>query len=222
MRWFAAFALACAGLYGLYVWKYPTYKLRYRIAIAVEVDGHVHQASSVIEGRISKQIQFLTSVNPLGYSERGDAIFLDLGKSRNLVALLATGEFAERPGFIHIVLSHFKLNLWDDRQLAQVPNLRGKWRLDGNDRPTLVTFSDPADRATARTVKPNEFDQVFGKNVRWRGATVEVTTDSISWGIESHLPWVPQLTSGLSGASTLTHPGKFTLNGTYFRNKWNW
>jgi len=46
---------------------------------------------------------------------------------------------------------------------------------------------------------------------------IEVTTDAGTRQIESKLPCLTKFTSGLTGGSVLTVPGKFTLNGPYFR-----
>src|SRR4029079_4805666 len=119
---------------------------------------------------------------------------------RNLVALLAQGTFAEHAGFFSaIVPRHFQIKLLDFRQLAMLPGVRGKWSLAPNDLPTLVTFSNLADPATVRTVRPDQFEKVFGPCVIWRGATIEMTRDSISWGIDSHLPWVRAYARGPRG-----------------------
>jgi len=216
MRALAIFFGVLGAIYGLYKLQYPTYAYRYRMTVSVEVDGRVRSGASVIEGRVSTQPQFLPDVNRLQFRERGDAVFIDLGNNRNLVALLASGTFAERPGFDRLAPAHFKLRFRNSSELAALPKLRGSWALEPSDWPTLVTFSNPTDPATARMVKPEQFEEVFGPGVVWRGVTMEMTRDAISWGIDAHFPWVPQLKSRQRG-STYQTPGKFTLNGSYFR-----
>lgn len=197
---------------------YPTYSYRYRMTVNVEVDGQLRSGSSVIEAQVSRQPVFLPDVNPLEYSERGEAIFVDLGQQRNIVALLASGPYAERSAYPSFVVPlHFKLNLFDSRQLASLPTLRGRWDLADQDSPTLVTFSNLGDPATARVLRADQLEQAFGPGVRWRGIVVEMTTDAVTHDIESKLPWVTKLTAGLSGGSVLFSPGKFTVNGLYFK-----
>ena len=202
------------AIYGVYKWNYPTYAYRYRMTVEVEVDGQMKTGSGVIEGWVSRQPQFLPDVSLIQTGDRGDAVFVDLGDNRNLVALLAQGTFAEHAGFFSaIVPRHFQIKLLDFRQLAMLPGVRGKWSLAPNDLPTLVTFSNLADPATVRTVRPDQFEQVFGQNVHWRGITIEMTTDAISWAIVEKLPWA----SRLIPRGGFIHPNRFTLNGSYLR-----
>jgi hypothetical protein len=209
-----AIALAViVAVVGLYKISYPTYTYRYRMTVKVEVDGQVRSGSSVIEVRVSKQPVFLPGVNPVAASIRGEAAFVDLGAGRNIVALLASGTYAEGHGApLNLIPSHFKLNLSHDRQLASLPALRGSWELTGKDIPTLVTFFNPGDPGTVRLIRTDQLEQTFGPGVHWRGISVEMTTDAITHGIESKFPWVAKMSQ-----TTTTYPGKFTINGTYFK-----
>ena len=166
---------------------------------------------------ISKNPGFLPG-NPFSLADQGEAVFVDLGNGRNVVALLASGTFAEKHSYpAHLVTTHFKTSWSDGRQLASLPKLRGHWELAQDDLPTLVTFSNPNDPATLRLVPVGQFEQVFGPSVRWRGIAIEMTTDAVTHVIESKLPWVTKLTAGLFGSSVSGSPGKFTLNGPYFK-----
>jgi hypothetical protein len=68
-----------------------------------------------------------------------------------------------------------------------------------------------------RVISVDQLEQTFGAGIHWRGVVVEMTTDAVTSAIESKLPWVTKLTSGLSGGTILRSPGKFTLNGPYFK-----
>ena len=149
----------------------------------------------------------------------GEAVFVDLGRQRNIVALLASGPYAENAEYPQgVVRSHFKQNLTIDRHAESLFRwLRGNWELPSEDLPTLVTFSNPGDPATAKILRADQLEQVFGPGVRWRGVRVEMTTDAVTHKIELRLPWVTKLTAGLFGSSISGSPGKFTLNGPYFK-----
>lgn len=212
-----AVAAIVAGVL-LYRVSYPTYTYRYRMTINVEVDGQMRSGTSVIEARISKQPVFLPGVNPLDYSERGEAVFVDLGAQRNIVALLASGPYAESAAYPSVLVPrHFKLNLFDDRQLASLSQLRGRWELPSADLPTLATFSNPSDPSTIELLRADQLERRFGSNVRWGSITIEMTTDPITHTIESKLSWVAKLSGSLSGSNVFVSPGKFTLNGPYFK-----
>lgn len=216
MRLLGIVAAAIVAIVVQYKVNYPTYTYRYRLTVNIEVEGQIRSGSSVIEVRVSKQPIFLPGVNKLEYADRGEAVFVDLGAGRNIVALLASGPYAEAAGFTaFIVTRHFNLNLSDDSQLASLPALRGQWELANDNLPTLVTFSDAADPATLKLIRPTEL--TFGPSVHWRGVSVELTTDAVTYTIESKLPWVSKLTTGIYGGSVLQAPGRFILNGPYFK-----
>ncbi len=207
MKWLGIAVAVVVAAVVLYKVKYPTYTYRYRMTVNVEVDGQVRSGSSVIEVRVSKQPVFLPGVNSLEQIERGEAVFVDLGAGRNVTALLASGTYAEKSGHaLTLVPMHFKLNLGDDRQLASLSSLRGRWELATDDLPTLVIFTDPTDPATARLVRADQFEQTFGPGVRWRGVVVEMTTDAVTSEIESRLPWVARMATGLAGQTTTIYP----------------
>lgn len=204
-----------AVLYGLYLWKYPTYTYRYRMTVSVETPGGVRSGSSVIEVRVRK------NPTPFGHGAfatdhaQGEAVFVDLGDNKSVVALLAGGEFAEAgAGYpTNVVPDHFKLSLATDAQLVSLPNLRGSWELARNRYPTFVTFADRSDPSTIRLVRADQFEATFGAGFLLRGVKIEMTKDAVTRDIESKLPWV----KNLSRSTIYTTPGQFTLNGPYFK-----
>lgn len=203
MKWLGiAFAVVVAG-FVLYKISYPTYTYRYRMTVNIEVDGQMRSSSSVIEVRVSKQLVFLPGVNPLAYAVEGEAVFLALGGRGNIVALLASGEFANDTDYPRFLVSglHFKLNLFDDRKLASLPALRGKWELPSNELPTLIAVSDPNDSASLKVIRPDQLEQTFGPNVRWRGVVVEMTTDPVTHGLEARLPFLVSQSKSLRSAN---------------------
>jgi hypothetical protein len=212
MKWLGiAFAVIAAGVF-LYTISYPTYSCRYRMTVSVEVDGQVRSGSSVIEFWASKRPRFSGSVlYKTGVA--GEAVFVDLGGGRNIVALLASGPYAEGTAYPEFVVpAHFNGNVADDRFAASLSRLRGSWQLRDDNLPTLITFSNARDPATAKVLRSDQLEQVFGPGVRWRGIFIEMTIDPVTHVIESRLPWVTNFGSSVSGS-----PGKFTLNGPYFK-----
>jgi hypothetical protein len=72
--------------------------------------------------------------------------------------------------------------------MKRLSKLSGAAELRGSDVPTLVTFGDPTDPSTARVIRPDEFRNAFGTDVRFGGAFLEMTSDPLTRGI-SRLPW---------------------------------
>lgn len=181
------FLLIIVGPIAAYWIAFPTYTYRYRMTVEVEVDGKVHSGSSVIEVRLQKQPQIFVPVPPVLPAVSGEAVFVDLGAGRSVIALLASGPNASNVDYPkYIVATHFRLS-HSDRDLVQYSSLQGQWELPMQTLPTLVTFTDLNDPKTARVVRPEEFEAVFGRGVRFKRAFVEMTNDPVTRGIEKKM-----------------------------------
>jgi hypothetical protein len=180
-RPFVVVVLVLVGLYLAFKLAYPTYTYRYRITVEVDVRGETKSGASVIEVSLNKQPQFLPHVPSVATTVRGEAVFVDLGDGRNVIALLASGSNVDYPG--HIVPHHFKLS-YADRDLVKFPQLQDRWDLAGEPLPTLVTFAYLADPNTARMVRPEEFEAVFGQGVRFKRVWIEMVSTGI-WPFSS-------------------------------------
>jgi hypothetical protein len=180
------FAVVVAGVVG-YKIGYPTHTYRYRMTVNVEVDGQMRSGSSVIEVKVIEQPAII--INPIQHRTKGEAVFIDLGGQRSLVALLASGEAATNVNFPDFVVpQQFRSEL--KGRLASLPSLRGSRELDGKNLPTLVTFSDPNNSATWRVIHYDQLEQVFGRNVHWRNAVIEMTNDPVTRSLEARLPFI--------------------------------
>lgn len=120
---------------------------------------------------------------------RGEAVFVDLGGGRNVIAILGWGPDGRDTdkiyGLTRAALAPSQRVSWKDE-----PNLKGSGELPSDYIPTLITFSDLNDPKTARVVQPHDFPDVFGQGFRFRGAKVETTRDALTNNIEKKLPWV--------------------------------
>jgi hypothetical protein len=198
-------ALTAVGVFALYNLSYPTYSCRYRMTVNVEVDGQMRPGSSVIEFSATKQMRFLPDVIPIRFDAEGEAVFVDLGGQRSLVALLQAGEYGQDGDFpVRLVPKHFR---WQntENQFASLPKLRGKWELPSNELPTLVTFADAHNSATLRVVRPDQLEQVFGPGVRLGGVVIEMTTDAVTRGLEARLPFLVSQRGALRSANQNPH-----------------
>jgi hypothetical protein len=171
---------------------------KYRLAVEVETPGGVKSAAGVM------------SVHPdRGYSRRGstltrgDAVWVDLGNGRNLVALLAHigDKDLELDGMNFVALRAF--NAAGRKTTFNAMNqMTGTAPVTGKLIPVLVTFSDAGDAATMRVVRPDDLETTYGKGFALRGVTVEavpngiwpldfggVLGEPVTRGIEAKLPW---------------------------------
>jgi hypothetical protein len=168
---------------------------RFRLTIAADVNDEVRSASSVIEIRSSTYFVPGTSLST-SWDVVGEAVFLDLGDGRNVIATLAFGPTASVRRMNYLVPTTFGVRPQDVFNRLETGNEQA---LSGENIPTLVTFSDLTDPSTARVVVPEEFATVFGSDVRFLGARIQMTRDPVTETIESQLPWLSEMRERLRG-----------------------
>jgi hypothetical protein len=172
---------------------------KYRLALEVETPAGVKSAAGVM------------SVHPdRGYSRsgstitKGDAVSVDLGSGKNLVALLAhiDDNKLELDGMNYLALRAF--NAAGHKTAFNAMNrITGTAPVTGALVPVLAAFSDSNDPATMRAVKPDDLEATYGKGFRLRGITVEAVPNGfwpldvggalgepVTRGIEAKLPWL--------------------------------
>jgi len=170
---------------------------KYRLTVEVETPEGVKSASGVM------------SVHPdRGYSRRGrtstkgDAVFVDLGGGKNLVALLAHIDGTlDLDGMNYVALRAYKA-AGRNVSFNEMSRMTGTVPVTGALIPVLVTFAVSDDPASARTVPPDDLAAALGKGFRLRGISAEAVPNGV-WpldfggalgepvtrGIEAKLPW---------------------------------
>ena len=170
---------------------------KYRLTVEVETPEGKKSASGIL------------AVQPdRGYSRRGhtrtmgDAVLVDLGGGKNLIALLAhVDKSIDLDGMNYLALRAYnaagrKVSFNDmSRMTGQVP-------VQGVLIPVLVTLGDPGDPATARAVSPDGVEAALGKGFHLHGISAEVVPNGfwpldfggpfgepVTRGIEAKLPW---------------------------------
>jgi hypothetical protein len=173
---------------------------KYRLTVEVETPAGIKSASGVM------------AVTPdRGYSRKGhtttsgDALFIDLGGGRNLVALLAhvDNKSLDLDGVNYVALRAYTAAGGQRVSFNEMSRMRGVVPVKGELIPVLVTFSDPADPSTMRTVAPDDLAPTFGSGFRFHGITAEVVPNGfwpidfggplgepVTRGIAAKLPWV--------------------------------
>ena len=168
-----------------------TYVHRYRLVVEVETPAGMQSKANVIQ--VSHTLYMLIwnpSAPGFKTQSKGEAIFFDLGDGRNLVVTLSFGPTGSNVD----MLTYLTARVFGRDQafwFKKAPDWTGKADLHGELIPLMVTFSNPADPATARVVHPDEFEKAFGPGYRFKGAWLEMTKDD--WtksGLEQQLPWL--------------------------------
>lgn len=222
MKLLGILALVAGAIYVAWAIAYPTYTHRYRLTIEMDTTEGVRSGSSVIE--VSKR-QIPKSLDPLFYASgsprsKGEAIFIDLGQGRNLVALLRFGPDAQaQHSMSRLAFEVFQRRSAVPDDLREMSRLSGRGDLPGNLIPTLVTFKDPTDPKTVRVVSPGEFTSVFGPGVRLKNAWIEMTRAEVTTGIDQKLPWLKDMDRSWLGPTIRTKRSVFTINVPYFKER---
>jgi hypothetical protein len=133
---------------------------------------------------------------------KGEAVFVDLGGGRHVIATLGFGPYGIEDTVDRLAFEAFKRagRPMDAKTIAKA---RGHASLNGDLLPILVTFADPKNPKTARVLKVGDFHLVFGQGVRFRDARIELTADPVTRGITQKLPWLVDF-KGYSGGQL--HP----------------
>jgi hypothetical protein len=198
-KWFGPIALLAALYIGDQIRiNRPGHK--YRLTVEVESPAGRKSASSVLAVHPDRSYSRGGDTKTVG-----DAVYVDLGEGKNLVALLAhIDNNLELDGINYVALRAYtaaaggkRVSFNDmNRQTGIVP-------VTGALIPVLVTFADPANPATARNVSPDEAEAALGKGYRLQGISAEVVPNGfwpldfggalgepVARGIQLRLPWL--------------------------------
>jgi hypothetical protein len=173
LRWLGPLALLAALFVGDQIRiNRPGHK--YRLTLEIETPAGSKSASGVI------------SVHPdRGYSRHGhtssngDAVFVDLGDGKNLVALLAhIDKTIDLDGVNFVALRAYKA-AGRNVSFNEMSRMTGAVPVTGALIPALVTFASLDDPASGRTVQPDDLAAAFGKGFRLQGVSAEVVPNGL-------------------------------------------
>lgn len=200
-KWFGLLALLAVLVAGDQIRiNRPGHK--YRLTVEVETPDGIKTGAGV-----------MAVVPDRGYSPggrvrtRGDAIFLDLGRGKNLVVLMAhlDGKWLDLDDINFVALRAYGAARGSRVPFKELSQLGGVVPVQGAVIPVLVTFGNPSDPATARTVAADNAQAVLGDGFRLHGMTVEIVPNGfwpldfggplgepVTRGIAAKLPWLTQ------------------------------
>jgi hypothetical protein len=177
---------------------------KYRLIMQVETPNGEKAASGILSVRPNRSYGGTGSGSSFPQTS-GDALLVELGEGRSLVALLAYGEDGSNfddASFLPTRLLGAKdrrVGFRDVRTFAGAPALP----VPEQQRPVFVAFADTANPRSARRIDPNELEQVFGKGYRLRGLSLDIVANGfwpidfggalgepVTRGIERKLPWL--------------------------------
>jgi hypothetical protein len=183
----------------------PT-RFKYRLTLKIDANGTVYSGSSVIETSWYPGLKIGHTYfgNAWNAQTRGEAVAVDLGNIGTLFALLtgpATPEAGGRNGdFFYsadpeiIPLEAFALEkkpgILTRDFLNAISRHSDPVDLPLDQLPMLVRFKDLSDPRSVERVDPDDLPASFGPGTRILAATLTITHDPLTTGLESKLPWL--------------------------------
>jgi hypothetical protein len=189
---------------------------KYRMTVEVETPAGVKSASRVVA------VTPYRGYSPGGQTRTsGEAVFIDLGSGKNLVALLAHLESKiDLDAINYVALRAYTAAAGSRVNFNDMSKQSGVVPVKGTLVPVLVAFADPANPGSAKVVSPDDTEAVLGKGIRLRGITAEVVPNGfwpidfggalgepVTRGIAAHLPWLNQADSAAAAATALMATG---------------
>jgi hypothetical protein len=176
---------------------------RYRLTLAVAVDGTMHTGASVIEDTFVDQVALagLAGGVPWATRLRGEAVAVDLGVRGMLFCVLARDPTrSPAPNAVWLPIHAFNSYFVTgspatdsadfSAQVKAVLRDKPKRRVDLNELPMLVRFRDINDPGSIERIDPTNLAARFGAGVELVTATIEITDDPVTTGLENVLRWL--------------------------------
>jgi hypothetical protein len=212
-KWFGPLALLAALVIGDQIRiNRPAHK--YRLTVEVETPLGRRSASGVMAVHPDRSYTRRGQTRTLG-----EAVFVELGQGKNLVALLAhiDGKLV-LDDVNYVALRAYNAAVGKRVPFSEMSRLTGIVPVKGELVPVLVSFADPAAPGTARVVPPDDAETVLGKGYRLHAITAEVVPNGylpldfggalgapVTRGIQAKLPWLSG--TGDSAATALRAAG---------------
>ena len=185
---------------------------KYRMTVEVETPEGVKSASSVVAVTPDRSY-----TRDRGTRTSGDAVYVDLGGGKNLVALLAhLDKTIDLNAINYVALRAYPAATGTRVNFNDMSKQSGVLPVKGALLPVLVTFADPANAGSAKVVSPDDAEAVLGKGFRLRGITAEVVPNGfwpIDFGgalgepvtreIAARLPWLNGPDASAAAATAL-------------------
>lgn len=185
---------------------------RYRLSLEVATPEGLKRGSGVLQVHA---FDYRGLAGDRGGAETyGEAVAVDLGPRGSLFALLKreytgrsyTDEFsADVLARAHHVERGRGNYVPFARRVAAIADVV---EVHPADLPMLVRFRDINNPATVEKVDPNNLAKSFGAGVKLQRATLQITSDPVTTGIEKRLGWLDGLKTGTITGLTMFDPAK--------------
>jgi hypothetical protein len=197
LKWLGPLALLAALVIGDQIRiNRPGHK--YRLTVEVETPEGIRSASGVMAVHPDR------SYSRGGHTRtKGDAIWVDLGGGKNLLALLThvDDKSLDLDGMNYVALRAYKA-AGRNVSFNEMSRLTGVVPVTGALIPVLVSFAVSGDPGSTRMVRPDDLEAAFGNGFHLHGVSAGVVPNGlwpldfggslgepVTRGIEARLPW---------------------------------
>lgn len=165
---------------------------RYRLQLELDTPEGRKTGSSVIEVLVREVNWGTPESTGTSRSLKGEAVFIDMGGGRNLVATMTTGAQGEdeESRFERIAELAVQSATGKYPDPMKMSELTGAFEIPEVARPTLVTLSNVKDGFSARAVQTTQLASVFGQGFKFVSAKIVLTRDNPNYSIDKHLPFL--------------------------------
>lgn len=218
MKFFGVAIVALAALVLTYRALLPSVTVRYRLTIDAELDGRRSTGSGIIQVTYAKNLRLLGASANIHVGIDGEAVPVDLGDGRLVVALLSSGQYARSdpewviPGVFGVKGGAKPETFGEINALTGQRDISNEWwplvvyfrnSLD----PTSVEFLNPTSVSTPLNGMPRIVDvkiEIVDSGV-WPLRNVNITGTPITHSIFQYLPWLVAATEQRRLALILTN-----------------
>ncbi len=178
---------------------------KFRLTVEVETPDGVKSASGIFSVTPNRGYGGSNTGETAGPKTKGDALFVDLGGGKNVVALLAVGtDRTDLDATNYIAMRAFnaagrRVQFRDMKKTTAMSPVE----VPAENAPVLVTFKNINDPASMRRLTADNVQELLGAGVKLHGLTVSTVANGfwpldvggalgepVSRGIEQKLPWL--------------------------------
>jgi hypothetical protein len=166
---------------------------RYKLTAHVETPEGIKIGSSVIEVRWKTPPKIFGSQASGSHQVRGEAVAVDLPRGQTLFILLRSEGNSE---WVTLQPGYYRLNLppkAQDRTIHAVPRTRIISGQAVDNYPIFIRFKNIHDSSSGEIVNPDNLAATFGRGVRLRALTTELTEEQPVAEIANRLPWLENI-----------------------------
>jgi hypothetical protein len=180
-----------------FVWAHRSITLHYRFTLVVDDNGRTVRGSAVYDTRWAETaFPGLAGGRPWMTIHSGEATYVDLGAPGILFALMTYDPLRIRQGSasgpegLVVAASDSSVGGATRDLLYRIRDTRGPVDVPLERLPLLLRFRDLNDPTTAERVDPFDLAASFGSGIKLQRASIEMTNDPVTTGIEQKLPWL--------------------------------